>query len=99
VAGKAWGRREDGHYDFLETEVTGHLKGLPNWSIFISLSLSLGHGTNRLALDHGELHIERERERKWQGNPCFHDETYAVLQKKIVTKSREFIIHDITVIN
>lgn len=62
MAGKAWGRREDGHYDFLETEVTGHLKGLPNWSIFISLSLSLGHGTNRLALDHGELHIERERE-------------------------------------
>lgn len=41
MAGKAWGRREDGHYDFLETEVTGHLKGLPNWSIFISLSLSL----------------------------------------------------------
>lgn len=64
MAGKAWGRREDGHYDFLETEVTGHLKGLPNWSIFISLSLSLGHGTNRLALDHGELHIERERERE-----------------------------------
>lgn len=65
-------------YNFLETEVTGQLKGLPNRST-IHLSLSLGRGTNRLALDYGKTnHIEEE---KMAGQPCFHDETYVVLQR------------------
>jgi hypothetical protein len=56
-------------YNFLETEVTGQLKGLPNRStIFISLSLS---GVEPIDWRWTMVKLIISRKRKWQGNHVF----------------------------